>query len=353
MPRSACFAAIACLLACATTAPGLETDQFTVPPSPLVDIAPQFQQHVTAVLQGVVAKTNIRYLRETKAAAEATSASSKEKHAKKAAECLTEDFIAEAFYDEVGHGLPECEIEAWVVRSHFPGTPAKFDPSMGDSIYGGNLFLKPLTMQELSPTVNLFGVYMGTDKIGHVFQQGYEYFEAYRKAEAKGAAPADAARKAVEVGVDQENGFFGLVMVGVYSNGDLAANYAGLKFYQNLTRPLTVGGRALPPILVKRQDLWEINPAAGAAWLQPFFTDHCNESLNPSHYSSQLRNTVLRNFPGRAERWVSFYHSTRSAEAARLKRLSTWYGEDYGHSGTDKVVSVLDLYYDRTTIAKK
>src|SRR5438552_4658504 len=39
-----------------------ETDQFTTPQGPLVDIAPQFQQHLTAVLQGVVAKANAGYL---------------------------------------------------------------------------------------------------------------------------------------------------------------------------------------------------------------------------------------------------------------------------------------------------
>jgi hypothetical protein len=59
------------LAAAARPARALETDQFTPPPRPLVDIAPQFQQHVTAVLQEVVAKTNIRHLRESKAARDA------------------------------------------------------------------------------------------------------------------------------------------------------------------------------------------------------------------------------------------------------------------------------------------
>jgi hypothetical protein len=83
--------------------------------------------------------------------------------------------------------------------------------------------------------------------------------------------------------------FFGLTMVGVYSNADMAANYAGLKFYLNLARPVVVNGRRLPPMLVKRQDLWELNPALPANFLRPFITDHLNEAMNPSLYTGVLR----------------------------------------------------------------
>src|SRR3954453_5798976 len=157
------------------SAPALETDQFTVPPQPLADVGPHLQQHVTAILQDVMTRTNVRYLEHTRAAAANTGWRSQ--HERAAAACLTEDTLASAFFDEVGHGLPECDIEAWVVRSHFPVSPAKFDPSMGECVYGDNLLQKPLTLQELSPTVRLFGSYMGTDKVGHIFQQGHEYFE--------------------------------------------------------------------------------------------------------------------------------------------------------------------------------
>src|SRR3954471_1931579 len=105
------------LLASAPFARALETDQFTPPPQPLADLAPQFQQHVTAVLQDVVARANIRHLDEARAAADTTSAFWRDLHAGKAAKCMTEEFIVEAFYDEVGHGLPESTLETWVVRS--------------------------------------------------------------------------------------------------------------------------------------------------------------------------------------------------------------------------------------------
>jgi hypothetical protein len=343
--------AVACLtMARARPARALETDQFTVPPQPLADVGPHLQQHVTAILQDVMTRTNLRYLEHTRAAA--AGGFWRDHHERAAAACLSEDTLAQAFFDEVGNGLPECEIEQWVVRSHFPVSPAKFDPSMGECVYGDNFLQKPLTLQELSPTVHLFGSYLGTDKVGHLFQQGHEYFEAYRKAEQAGADREAALRKAVQVGVAQETGFYGLLMVGVYSNGDLAANYAGLKFYLNLTRPIHVNGRMLPPIVRLRQNLWEFNPAAGTEWLRPFFSDHLNESLNPSEYSNQLRATVRHNFPGRAQRWIAFYHSTPELEGRRLKELSTWYGEDYGHSGLDKVTSVPEMFYNRAIVAR-
>jgi hypothetical protein len=345
MFRAACVVVLTLLAALPARA--LETDQFTPPPHPLDDISPQLQQHTTAVLQRVISRTNIRRLNALRDARRTSQKGWKQAHLQKAANYLTEDYVARALFDEVGHGLPDCTIESWVAKSKFPYAHYRFDPPIGQSVYGPNPFARPLTLQELSPTVKLYGSYMGTDKIGHVFQQGYEYFEAYRRAEAKGRTPEQARRAAVQVGVGQEHGFFGLVMVGVYSNADLAANYAGLKLYLNLTRPVTVDRRQLPPILVVRDGLWHINPAAGEQWLRPFFSEHHNEALNPSRYSGQLRDTVRSRFPDRAEKWVAFYHSDRSTEADRLRRLSTWYGEDYGHSGPGQVVSVVDLHFDR------
>ena len=48
----------------------------------------------------------------------------------------------------------------------------------------------------------------------------------------------------------------GEATVGIYSNADLAANYAGLKFYLNLTRAVDVGGASLPPVLVRADGKW-------------------------------------------------------------------------------------------------
>src|SRR4051794_40339650 len=327
------------VLALTPPASALETDQFTVPTRPLPDIGPELDAYVAGTVWDVVQTLNTRAAGEERAARRSVWPW-RDYHRARASRLRSENLLTQRVYDNLGGpGLPECRIEIWARPPHFRAArdagvaDAGFELPLSRCVYGDSLFDKPLLLAFLSPTVNVHGTYLGVDKLGHVFQHGFYYLQEYRQAESDGEGAAAATARAVRLGVDEEQGFYGALTTGVYSNADLAANYAGLKFYLNLTRTVHVNGRRLAPILRRRQGLWEINPAAGAEWLRPFVTDHCNESLNPCRYSSQLRDTVRRNFPERAEKWVAFYRSTRATEAERLKYLSTWYGEDYGHSG--------------------
>src|SRR5204863_9734778 len=103
-------------------------------------------------------------------------------------------------------------------------------------------------------------------------------------------------------------------LVGVYSNADLAANYAGLKFYLNLTRPVTIGRKTLPPVLVRDpRGQWALNPYRDGRpedLLRPFISDHLNEALNPSRYSEQMRSTVQSRLRRRSDKLVAFYRET-------------------------------------------
>jgi hypothetical protein len=200
-------------------------------------------------------------------------------------------------------------------------------------------------MQELSPTINVYGVYLGTDKIGHFFQQGHEYYRAYREEEARGHSPAESTSAAVQIGIGQERGFYGEAMVGVYSNGDLAANFAGLQFYLNLTRPLQIRGRLRPSILQIREGRWEFNPTADPDFLSLLFTDHMNESMNVSRYVWLIRDHVRAAARERGARWAAFYHTTRSEQARHAMELSTWFGQDYGHSGFTNVFTAADVCF--------
>ncbi len=339
------------LLTClvAGRASALETDQYTPPPAPLVDIAPQVQQKVRAVLQEVASETNIEYLRRDRLAK--GNGWGRDGHAAEAARLQAEDAVAAAFYEKVGPGTWESTLEAWITHSRFPQEPAVFAPTMDESIYGANPFAKPVTLVLLSPTVNLFGVYVGTDKVGHFTAQGYEYYQVFRKAETAGEDPAKATARAIDHGRTEENTYYGMLTVGVYSNADMAANYAGMKFYLNLTRPVVINGVRLPPLLVKREDLWEINPELPADFLRPYFTEHLNEAMNPNLYTGVLADTVRARFAARADKWMAFYGSTRDAEAVRARTMTTYFGEPYGHSGTDGVLGVADLIPDQRRVA--
>ena len=346
--RTKCAWSVACCLtlaALAAPAWGLETDQFTVPPQPLVDLAPQFRQHVIATLQEIVAEANARHLDLSRRARRAPAGPWRNEYQRAADECLTDDYVAHALYRKAGHGLPEAVLEHWVRTAEFPDGPFRYDIDAGESVYG-NILQRPVTLQELSPTINIYGVYLGTDKVGHFIQQGCEYYELFRREETSGGGERAGYRRAVELGKFQEKTFFGEMMVGVYSNGDLAANYAGFKFYLNLTRPITAGREYRPPILVRRDGRWEVNPAAGQNFLRPFFTQHLNESFNPCRYAWFMRDTVRENMRVRAGSWASFYRTDRDAEARRVVQLSTWYGEDYGHSGFEHVITPADTCFD-------
>lgn len=372
------FAAIAGALVLLATgrrqAAALETDQFVVPPQPLADIGPELAAEVMARIDAAAERVNAR------AAAHARKAKAargfwRRHHLRQLEKQQTEGILAREVYRALaGPGLPECRIERWMRAHRFQGQPARFEMSCAGGAYGPSPLRRSPFLVSLSPTVHVFGAYFGADKVGHLFQQGYQYFDRFTRAEARGGAqhresdhphshgddPAALAR-AVRRGVAQERGFYGLRLVGVYSNADLAANYAGLKLYLNLTRPVRVGVVTRPPLFVRRDGQWARNPDAeplrgpdgggldrtsrAVAFLRPFVSDHFNEALNPSRYTRPTRDTIRARWRQRAGAWAAFYGSTRGAELARLARLATWHGEQYGHSGFDGLVTAADTCF--------
>ncbi len=131
------------------------------------------------------------------------------------------------------------------------------------------------------PTINVGGVYFGTDKIGHFFSQGRKFYGRYRSM----GDEAKAARRSVLT----EKGLFGRLTTGVYSNADLVANYEGHRFYRSLFHDGVVAGKAA--IFRWRK---------GVPIKQRAFTwaDHVNsfwdEALNANVYSPRLLPYVER-----------------------------------------------------------
>ena len=83
---------------------------------------------------------------------------------------------------------------------------------------------------ELSPIVQVAGVLIGIDKLGHFLAQGYQYYVHYRSLNA--SEPLAARLLAVRAyGHGQEVGQLGIATGGVYSFADLASNWAGMEFH--------------------------------------------------------------------------------------------------------------------------
>jgi hypothetical protein len=327
----------------------LETDQFTTPPRPLGDMGPALRSHLISTIAKTIETANARRTQLLEQASTAQLGVVKRILTERANEVLTPDYIAKMLYEEIGPGLPECVIEQWVVdASNRSGY--QFFLKCDDSIYG-NVFQRPITLQELSPTINVYGIYIGTDKIGHLFQQGHEYYEIFRDEENQGHNAADATRAAVKLGISQERGFYGEAMVGVYSNGDLSANFAGLQFYLNLARPLEIRGKLRPSILLLQNGKWEFNPRVDPEFLSILFSDHMNESMNVSRYVWFIRDHVRSAAQQRGTHWAAFYHTTRQEQLRHAEKLATWFGQDYGHSGFENVFTPGEVCF--TQLAKR
>jgi hypothetical protein len=202
-----------------------------------------------------------------------------------------------------------------------------------------------LFMLVQAPTIRASGVYFGTDKLTHFHHLGWSYYKMYRSLLASGSSKEEACRKVIEHhaegGLLAEGNLYGRLGTGVYSNADMAANYAGFKFFLNLTEPVMLAGTERQPLLVRCGAFWRLNdqvrPRSG--WFRPFISDHWNEALNPCYYDWTLRAGIRRVLRHRAEPIVQFYTSKagRPMDAAYYdtlaRELSTYYGEPYGHFG--------------------
>lgn len=96
------------------------------------------------------------------------------------------------------------------------------------SIYAGAGF--PFGLINISRTINVGGVYIGTDKLGHFALVGRNYYRAYLENLDKGMSKQEAEKKAVIKGIKQEIHILGYTLGGVLSYGDMEANYQGLQF---------------------------------------------------------------------------------------------------------------------------
>ena len=344
-----------------TSASAFETDQYNLPPKPLADIGDDVSEHVEGKLRRAVEKINAEILarqeclRRNAEGSKAGRCKSPEEERSRLDYLRSNDAVAHEAYHQLGAGTPPfTSIGTWMDTHHFHSQPARYRTSYWKSIF---LFL-PTICFTISPTVKLYGADFGTDKIAHFFQQGYSYYKIYNRALAEGATPEEATRKAVRWGQRTEQTIFGTLVAGVYSNGDLAANYVGMKFYQGLTREIRIGETTKPPMLILERGVWTFNENVSPreSLLKPFISDHLNEALNPSIFTknlglrSYLRRTVRRRS---CEKWFDQYPGLSQAgleEASRALRL--WQGEDYGFTDSEHFVTIANTCFQDESVAE-
>jgi hypothetical protein len=169
--------------------------------------------------------------------------------------------------------------ELWVTKTsqvdRVPATPDEEPVFRRAFLYGGTSPLDPVLWMPPSPTIEIAGVRVGTDKLGHFFSDGAWLEASYRRALKKGAADEDALRAALRYGLATESTIWGTGTSGILSLADLEANYQGLLFYRGLCN-------GSDPALALTAEGWRLTRPFN---LRDYVSPEWDESWQPNIYT--------------------------------------------------------------------
>lgn len=325
-----------------------ETNPYTLPAGrQFADLGPHFNRYFYKCIERGVEKTNTR-IRE---------ALREGKSPEQIAQLQSDEQVTRAVNREFPYAILFIEDLDRQSTSHnmmraYPGYLTGYKPPPT---------VKHMAMWPLNPmrawgcsTMNVYGVLLGSDKVGHFTDMGMHYYQTYRGHLKKGLSEEQAVRKAIEVGMNDpvkgESNLLGYWTAGAYSNADLVANYSGMLFYRNLTEPQRIAGEMRPPMLRRDGEFWTISPhvRADSDFMKVFLTEHLDEALNPSHYLPNMRAGIRADAEAnasavldhRADAWGNRRSQRWFAEKTR--ELRTYWGFDYGHRGNDDELILID-----------
>jgi ankyrin repeat protein len=347
------FVVTTALMLCAATLPARahETDQYTLPAGrQFVDLGEEFDAFFYNAIDRGVQKLNARIRADLAAKRDP----SQHHTADAAAFAVNGEFpIALFLIEDLDKKMTSISS-----KDRWPGGLPGYKPP--PSMYKFLLYpLNPFRAWNCA-TIKVYGVYLGTDKVGHFTDMGMHYYRTYSGYRKKGESHDQALRRAIGVGAEDpiksESGLLGYWTAGAYSNADLAINYLGMQFYMNLTQPQMLKGELRPAMLVRDGQYWKIAPHVrrDSQFMSYFFTEHCDEALNPSRYLPGMRDGIRKlavdNASSILEMRLDRYGNRHSQQYfLRLSRdLRTLWGTDYGHRGTDdELILVTDACFPR------
>ncbi len=254
--RARIAAAVAALFAIAGPAAGFETDQFFAWRHPLRDSETVLDLRINAEIEGVLARID-RGPGERLRCEQVTGRIVR--HMRK--------FL---FQSIENYAVTSPEVDK------YPATDAEMREFERRGLYHHPYLFDTIGWMPKSPTIEVAGIRMGTDKLNHFFAQGAEMLRVYRWNRREGRSRADAERSATRWTVQIERTVLGLATSGVLSQSDLEANAAGMRFYVGLCE-----GDA--PQLVSGPEGWRLSrPFA----LREYVTPEWDESFQPSLYTA-------------------------------------------------------------------
>lgn len=161
----------------------------------------------------------------------------------------------------------------------YPPDDVNFFEYQRMSIYRGPAFPYILFMAR---TIRVGDIYLGIDKLSHLFGYGRRYLKDYLRLESEGLSHDSIVENLVESGLKKEFRFTGGAVNGIVSLSDLEANYQGLRFALDMAR----GDDA---VLQKRDGQWvQTRPID----IVPYMTPYMDESYYHSYYLAQRKEAV-------------------------------------------------------------
>lgn len=160
----------------------------------------------------------------------------------------------------------------------FPGESVSESDYRATSIYRNRPF--PLNVVGVARTLNINGIYIGTDKMGHFSIVGKAYYSNYLEALDKGMTESQAQDEAMRKGYQQEIAILGYTIGGTLSFADLEANYQGYLFGRNMCEGEN-------PYLVKKNDMWVQNPE-NRFDIRKYVNPKYDEAYNPNFWNGRV-----------------------------------------------------------------
>ena len=167
--------------------------------------------------------------------------------------------------------------------------------------------------ERLAVLLRIGDVYLGADKLGHFFTEGYTYYEHYL---------ADGEQSALLYGDFTESSYYGELTTGIFSFADLTANLNGLRFWNSvLAKKIDPIDRSdnVRPYIVCRDNKWQ--RVRDFDW-NDYVDDAWDEAINCNGYRDE---TLLR----KAQKRIRQASGGRSCPL--LSPSSLWLKHKYGH----------------------
>lgn len=240
----------------------LETDQFMVWGVELEDSSGALNDHFNSELEAFL----------------------EERNSKSRGDCQCHELMP-GFYKRIFRGLlASRDIYQWILHSSdidlYPPLDESTKQYRTKSIYRERTF--PFILP-LSRTIRVGDVYLGLDKLGHMFGFGRRYYKVFRHNVGSGVDEREATEKAIMYGVRMEWTLVGYGTDSVFSHGDLEANYQGFRLIYDSCSGDT-------PYFVKEKGKWRLDRPVD---LRDYVTPDFDESYNVSHYRGLRKKLVL------------------------------------------------------------